>query len=120
MTVCNTCTLNLYDTRKALAEEPETRARIDGILAEIGITYVPDVEITHFLWVLLERVGAERLHALVTRPLAGLKVAAFYGCHLIRPKHHYGFSDSREAHMIEDLAEILGCESVDYSGRTEY
>jgi len=119
MTVCNTCTLNLLDTRKALAEEPETRARVGDMLAELGLSYQPDVEITHFLWVLLERVGPERLRALVARPLSGLKMAAFYGCHLIRPKHHYGFSDSREARMIEDLAEILGCESIDYTGRTE-
>ena len=119
MTVCNTCTLNLLDTRKALAEEPETRVRIGDMLSELGLTYLPDVEITHFLWVLLERVGPERLRELVVRPLAGLKVAAFYGCHLIRPKHHYGFSDSREAHMIEDLADILVCESIDYTGRTE-
>ena len=119
MTVCNTCTLNLLDTRKALAEDSETRSRIGDVLGELGLVYRPEVEIDHFLWVLLERVGAGRLRELIVRPLSGLKVAAFYGCHLIRPQHHYGFADAREAHMIEDLADILGCESIDYIGRTE-
>ncbi len=53
------------------------------------------------------------------RPLAGLNVGAFYGCHLTRPPGHYGFFDSRNNRALEKLNEILGASSIDYSGRTE-
>ena len=59
------------------------------------------------------------LRALVTNPLTGLTVAAFYGCHITRPPGRYGFVDSRNNMALEKLAEILGCRPIDYSGRTE-
>ena len=53
------------------------------------------------------------------RPLNGLTVAAFYGCHITRPPQRYGFVDSRNNVALERLAELLGCQPIDYSGRTE-
>ena len=119
MTVCNTCTLNFLDTQKMLAEEPETRDRVNAILADEGLKYAGTSRVTHFLWMLLEDVGAARLKEMVVRPLNGLKLAAFYGCHIIRPPAHFKFVESRNIRSIETLNEILGCSSIDYSGRTE-
>jgi succinate dehydrogenase / fumarate reductase cytochrome b subunit len=48
-----------------------------------------------------------------------LRLAAFYGCHIIRPPAHFGFVESRNVRSIEMLNEILGCSSINYSGRTE-
>src|SRR5262249_47017305 len=119
MTICNTCTLNLLDTQKRLQEEPEARDRINVLLREFDLRYRGTCRITHFLWVLLEDMGADRSRELVVRPLRGMKLAAFYGCHIVRPPAHYGFFDSRNARAIEEINAILGCESIDYSGRTE-
>jgi succinate dehydrogenase / fumarate reductase cytochrome b subunit len=69
--------------------------------------------------VLYENIGEARLRELVTNPLTGLTVAAFYGCHITRPPLRYGFVDSRNNVALERLAEILGCRPIDYSGRTE-
>jgi succinate dehydrogenase / fumarate reductase, cytochrome b subunit len=55
----------------------------------------------------------------ITAPLSGKRVGAFYGCHIIRPPTQFGFVDSRNVQSIERLADILGCETIDYSGRTE-
>jgi succinate dehydrogenase / fumarate reductase, cytochrome b subunit len=119
LTVCNTCTLNLLDSQKILAEEPETREEVNALLAGEGCKYTGSSRVTHFLWMLLEDVGPEKLRKLVSRPLTGLRLAAFYGCHIVRPPAHYGFVDSRNAQAIETLNDILGCASIDYSGRTE-
>lgn len=119
MTVCNTCTLNFLDTQKKLSEEPETKDRINAILGDEGLRYQGKCRVSHFLWVLLEDIGAERLKSMVVRPLKGLKIAAFYGCHIVRPPAHFHFFDSRNARSIETINAILGCESIDYSGRTE-
>jgi succinate dehydrogenase / fumarate reductase cytochrome b subunit len=69
--------------------------------------------------VLHEEIGAERLQSMVQNPLTGLTVAAFYGCHITRPPGRYGFVDSRNNTALETLAQILGCQPIDYSGRTE-
>jgi succinate dehydrogenase / fumarate reductase, cytochrome b subunit len=119
MTICNTCTLNFLDVIQMLGEDPEAMARVNAALAEEGLRYEGRVVVKHFLWVLLEDIGEEKLRSLVQRPLTGLDVGAFYGCHLTRPPGHYGFFDSRNNRALEKLNEILGAASIDYSGRTE-
>jgi succinate dehydrogenase / fumarate reductase cytochrome b subunit len=119
MTVCNTCTLNLLDAHAAFVDDPALASEINRRLAEEGLHYSGRTRISHFLWVLYEDIGIGRLRAMVKRPLTGLSVAAFYGCHITRPPMRYGFIDSRNNAALEKLAEILGCQPIDYSGRTE-
>ena len=119
MTICNTCTLNVLDAHAAFVSDAELAQTVNARLAEENLHYSGRTKISHFLWVLHEQIGAERLRALVTNPLTGLTVAAFYGCHITRPPGRYGFVDSRNNAAIEQLAEILGCRPIDYSGRTE-
>jgi succinate dehydrogenase / fumarate reductase, cytochrome b subunit len=119
MTICNTCTLNFLDVIQMLAEDEQALARVNAALAEEGLRYEGRVVVKHFLWVLLEDIGEATLRAMVKRPLAGLDVGAFYGCHITRPPGHYGFFDSRNNQALEKLNAILGARSIDYSGRTE-
>lgn len=119
MTICNTCTLNLIDANATFAEDEEMARQVNLRLADEGLVYRGTTRITHFLWVLFEDIGAERLRELVVNPLNGMQVAAFYGCHITRPPGKYGFIDSRNNRSLEQLSELLGCKPVDYSGRTE-
>ena len=119
MTICNTCTLNVLDAHAAFVNDKELAASINARLAEEGLHYSGRTRISHFLWVLHENIGEQRLRELVVNPLTGLTVGAFYGCHITRPPLRYGFVDSRNNTALEKLAEILGCQPIDYSGRTE-
>ena len=119
MTICNTCTLNLLDAHAAFVNDPKLAADINARLAEEGLRYSGRTRISHFLWVLHEDIGEQRLRDLVVNPLTDMTVAAFYGCHITRPPLRYGFVDSRNNLALERLAEILGCRPIDYSGRTE-
>jgi succinate dehydrogenase cytochrome b subunit len=119
MTICNTCTLNVLDAHAAFVNDAELAKSINMTLAEEGLHYSGRTRISHFLWVLHEDIGEQRLRELVTNPLRGMTVAAFYGCHITRPPLRYGFVDSRNNIALERLAEILGCEPIDYTGRTE-
>ena len=118
MTICNTCTLNVLDYA-AFVDDSDLAMRINARLADEGLRYGGRTRISHFLWVLYEDIGEARLRTLVKRPLTGLTVAAFYGCHITRPPQRYKFVDSRNSIALERLAEILGCRPIDYSGRTE-
>jgi succinate dehydrogenase cytochrome b subunit len=119
MTICNTCTLNLLDAHAAFVSNEKLAHAVNERLAEEGLKYSGRTRISHFLWVLYEDVGETRLRELITNPLSGLTVAAFYGCHITRPPLRYGFVDSRNNIALERLAEILGCRPIDYSGRME-
>jgi len=119
MTICNTCTLNFLDVIEMLEEDLNAREKVNNSLAEEGLEYRGTAVVKHFLWVLLEDIGEEKLRSMVTHPLTGLDIGAFYGCHITRPPAHYGFFDSRNNRAIERLNGILGCKSIDYSGRTE-
>jgi len=119
MTICNTCTLNVLDAHAAFVSDPELAESVNAKLAEEKLHYSGRTKISHFLWVLHEDIGEQRLRRQVVNPLAGLTVAAFYGCHITRPPGRYGFVDSRNNRALERLAEILGCRPIDYSGRTE-
>ena len=55
---------------------------------------------------------------MVVHPLNGLKVAPFYGCHIIRPESVNGWESARNPHSLEDVIEALGGEAIDYAGKT--
>ena len=119
MTICNTCTLNLLDAHAAFVSDRKLAENVNARLADEGLHYSGRTRISHFLWVLHEDIGEMRLRDMVARPLTGLTVAAFYGCHITRPPGRYGFVDSRNAAALEQIAAIFGCQPIDYSGRTE-
>ncbi|MFG1529676.1 MAG: CoB--CoM heterodisulfide reductase iron-sulfur subunit B family protein [Thermoplasmata archaeon] len=116
LTICSTCQGMLSLANRRL-EEPAMKARIDGVLSPLGIQYRGTTKVRHLLDVLVTDVGVDRLRGLVRRPLSGLKVGAFYGCHLLRPQAEVGSESAEEPHAFEDLLSALGASPVFYRGR---
>ena len=116
LTICSTCQGMLTFANRRL-ENPTVKGRVDGALAPLGISYSGKTRVTHLLEVLTEQVGADRIRALVRRPLTGLKVGAFYGCHLLRPADEMHSESAEEPHSFEDLISALGATPVLYRGR---
>ena len=57
----------------------------NAILGKFGAKYDGTVMVRHLLWLLIDDIGLDELTKMVVNPLNGLKVAPFYGCHIIRP-----------------------------------
>jgi succinate dehydrogenase / fumarate reductase cytochrome b subunit len=117
--VCDTCLLNLVETNERLKGDARARAEVNRALAESGLEYRGATTVKHFLWVLLGDVGVERLRDKVVRPLRGLRVGPFYGCHILRPASVHGIGRSDEMSSLERLCEVLGAEPVAYEGATK-
>ena len=117
VTVCATCLLNLVEVNDRLRGDAELRAKINRNLSEIGLQYRGQCEVTHILWVLLRDIGAEALAKRIVRPLHGLRVAPFYGCHILRPKDVLGFDDPDSPTSLDTLIRLLGAEPVAYDGK---
>ena len=118
MNICSTCMGVMAQARRRL-EKDEYRRRVNEVLAEEGLEYKGDIEVKHMLWVLTEDVGLEQLRSLVVQPLAGLKVAPFYGCYIVRPTDalEYDKYPLRER-ALELVIEAVGAESIDFSGKS--
>ena len=55
----------------------------------------------------------------ITRPLAGLKVACYYGCLLSRPPEITNFDDAENPTLMDQLMETAGATPLDWPHKTE-
>lgn len=117
LTVCNTCTLMLRKSKFELDHNPDLKDKVNSVLKEIGLEYKGTAEITHLLWVIIKDLGLDALKEKVKTPLKSLKVANFYGCHIIRPQGVLGFEDYLNPHSMERITEALGATPVDFDRR---
>ncbi len=118
ITICSTCTGHMRSANKELLDSEALMAQANGILGKFGAKYDGGVTVRHLLWLLIDDIGLDNLSKMVVNPLNGLRVAAFYGCHIIRPESVNGWESARNPHSLEDLIEALGGEAIDYAGKT--
>ena len=119
MNVCSTCQGAQSECQERLDADAEYREHVNSHLSEEGLSYERDGEWwnKNFLWLLVEDIGLDKLRDKVVRPLAGLRIAPFYGCYIVRPTKRLGY----EAHpdrdrYLDSLIEVLGAEPVEYAG----
>lgn len=100
---CSSCYIMMNKVNHHLQEDPQLLATVNSILAEGGLKYSGKLKARHLLDVLYHDVGVDKIKSMVSRPLTGVKVAAYYGCQTTRP---FGEYDSKENPRSQD--EILG------------
>ena len=119
MTICGTCQGVMAQMNKQLKEDPELLKRVNVFLEKEGLRYNGTVKVKHFLWILLDDIGVERLKTYVNKPLRNLHVAPFYGCYILRPSSALGYDDPNQPTSLETVIEALGGEAVDYEGKNK-
>jgi len=73
----------------------------------------------HILDIICNEIGLENVKSKVVKPLKGLKLAAYYGCYLVRPPEIVGFDDPENPRCLDALLEALGAEVKDWSGKVD-
>ncbi|MEW6568940.1 MAG: CoB--CoM heterodisulfide reductase iron-sulfur subunit B family protein [Chloroflexota bacterium] len=112
---CAACFKNMYFTNEVLKEDPDLAEHINFALEEANLHFSGKVIVRHLLELLAHDVGPEQIKQRVTHPLAGLHVAAYYGCQTIRPrKPNQTTEDVEQPHFFEDLVAAMGATAVDY------
>jgi len=114
--VCDTCLLNLVEANARLRADAALRRSVNDALAAEGIEFKGTVSVKHFLWVLTDDLGPDVLRDKIVRPLRGLKVAPFYGCHIQRPAAVHGTAAAADKPALDRLCELLGASVVRYEG----
>lgn len=118
VTVCSACHNVIKQTNNAMKENPENFATyVNNYLAPES--YDGGADVIHYLELLRDKVGFDKLKEKVVNPLTGKKIAAYYGCLLLRPNKVMAMDDPENPTIIEDMIRALGAEPVIYAYRNE-
>jgi heterodisulfide reductase subunit B len=113
-TPCAMCHLALSECKHILENNTEMKDRINGMLDAEDLNYKGSIEILHTVDLLHDHIGLETIKKHVKKPLTGLKFAAHYGCHLIRPSEIGRPVNSENPIKMEEILRALGAEPVNY------
>ena len=113
---CAACYNRMKVANHEIQTKPELRKEI---AATLGEDYDGSVKIHHFVEVLIKDIGAKKLQEAFTHSLAGLKVASYYGCLLVRPQEVTQFDDPENPTKIDSLVTLMGGESIDWPHKVE-
>jgi heterodisulfide reductase subunit B len=84
VTLCSMCYNTLARANRIMRNDLVKRDTINRFMDDEA-DYAGEVEVVHLLTFLDQEVGWERIRGKVKVPLAGLRVAPYYGCTLQRP-----------------------------------
>ena len=113
---CAACFNRHKAADRTLRADAEKRAQLERA---VGFTYDGAVQVRALLDVVVNDIGLERVRARVTRPLEGLRVAAYYGCLLVRPPDVTAFDDPEHPVTMDRILEALGADARPYAYATE-
>jgi heterodisulfide reductase subunit B len=119
LTPCKCCFGSYQHARYWLRRKPQLRRHINALLAEDGLCWEDRSDVFHLLSLLHRQVGEAALRARVNAPLAGVRIAAHYGCHALRPAEITGFDNPTAPRIFETLVAVTGATPVSWSRRTE-
>ena len=118
VTVCSACHNVIKQTNHAMQSDKDFSDKVNRYMAEDG-GYQGEAEVYHYLEMLRDLVGFDALKEKVVNPLKGKKIAAYYGCLLLRPNSVMKMDDPENPSIMEDFIKALGAEPVIYAKRNE-
>lgn len=117
VSVCSACHNVIKQTNHAMQTDAEFADRVNRYLGEEP--YGGETEVYHYLEMLRDLVGFDKLKEKVVNPQTGKKIAAYYGCLLLRPGNVMRMDDPENPRILEDLIRAIGAEPVYYADRNE-
>lgn len=118
VTVCSACHNVIKQTNHAMQNDKEFAGKVNRYMAD-ETPYEGDTEVYHYLELLRDVVGFDKVKEKVVNSLKGKKVAAYYGCLLLRPSSVMKMDDPENPTIMEDLIKAMGADAVVYAKRNE-
>lgn len=119
MTPCKCCFGNLKHAAYWLEQTPDLKRDTARRLQQEGLVLPDNPQAFHLLTILDRDIGNAHISNIATHALAGIKVAAHYGCHALRPGNITGFDDPMNPTLFERLLTAFGADPVPWSLRVE-
>ena len=118
VTLCSACHNVIKQVNNDMRTDADIALRVNNYLG-LPAPYNGETTVLHYLEVLRDRVGFDKLKAAVTNPLTGRKIAAYYGCLLLRPSKVMQFDDAENPTILEDFIRAIGAQPVSWGMRNE-
>lgn len=112
VTLCSMCYNTLARSNLIMRNDEVKRKTINDFMDEEK-DYHGEVEVVHFLNLIRDEVGWDKLREKVKAPLTGLKIAPYYGCTLLRPRN-VAIEEPENLTILKDFLEALGATVVDF------
>lgn len=122
VTVCSACHNVIKQTNNAMKTDADFAAKVNLYMSQDKNGTAPyngETEVYHYLELLRDVVGFDKIKEAAVNPLKGKKIAAYYGCMLLRPSKVMKFDDAENPRIMEDFIRAIGAEPVIYSMRNE-
>ena len=118
LTVCSACYNVLKQTNHEFTVNPDFDLRVNNYMKP-DTEYHGEADVLHYLELLRDEIGFDNLAKKVVKPLKGKKIAAYYGCLLLRPSDVLAFDSPENPEIMENFIRALGAEPVIYPMRNE-
>lgn len=115
VTPCPSCLSNLRAARYRMRDQ-HFRDRVNELLDEPAVDNLPDA--TSIMQLIGRAHDATDISHRATRPLKGIRLAAYYGCLMSRPPAIMDFGDPENPMLMETLLTACGAEMVDFPLKT--
>lgn len=113
---CAACYQRQRAAEQTLREDGEKRRLVEEA---VDFTFDGSVRVRSPLEVLVNETGLEETVSRVRRPLADLRLAAYYGCLLVRPPEVTGFDHHEHPSSMDRLLGALGADVREWSHGTD-
>ena len=118
VTLCSACHHVLKRVNDDMANNEYIRTRANNYMNP-EVPYAGETKVIHYLELLRDVVGFDTLKSKVVNPLKGRKIAAYYGCMLLRPSGVMQFDNPENPTILEDFIRAIGATPVVYPWRNE-
>ena len=118
VTLCSACHNVIKRVRNDLLNDDNFKMKVD-LYEKPGSTYEGKTKVIHFLELLRDEIGFDKIKEKVVNPFTGKKIAAYYGCLLLRPGKVMAMDDVENPKILEDFIRAIGGEPVLYPYRNE-
>jgi len=118
VTLCSACFFTLSRANNMLRENTDMKSKVEKAINDAGLKYAGEVKVRHYMDILANDVGFDKIRQQVKVPLKGLKVAPYYGCLIVRPSEIQRFDDPEHPTSMDKVIEALGAEAVFYPDKT--
>lgn len=119
VTLCSACHNVLKRTNYDMANDENFAFKVNNYNNGTYPEYHGETKVIHYLELLRDVVGFDKIKAAVKKPLTGVKIAPYYGCLLLRPGDVMAFDNPENPQIIEDFIKAIGATPVKYAMRNE-
>ncbi|MEG0457851.1 MAG: CoB--CoM heterodisulfide reductase iron-sulfur subunit B family protein [Oscillospiraceae bacterium] len=118
VTVCSACHNVVKRVNYDIKNDENIKLKVNNYL-NLDVAYEGETNVIHYLEMLRDKIGFDKISKMVKNPLKDRKIGAYYGCLLLRPSKEMEFDNPENPTIIEDFIKALGATPIVYEQRNE-